>query len=134
MRQNMCSCFCSSIQWPLEEKCAIAMAKPKRRTIWCQRCHKHRTRYPKLCNYCHRWVAPRCEPERCLELNGPTNIEMMCRDCADDRRCKYCRIIVWRNDFRVCKWCREGHRHRIFLNRVAKNPGMVVRLVLDEGY
>ena len=59
----------------------MAMAKPKRRTIWCQRCHKHRTRYPRLCNYCKRWVGPGCEPERCLARDGWLPEEMICRDC-----------------------------------------------------
>ena len=77
MIHNLCSCFSSSCQFPLEVEGGIAMAKPRRRRLWCQRCYNHRPGNPRLCHCCKRWVGKGCEPERCLALPE----EMFCRDC-----------------------------------------------------
>ena len=83
-RQTVNSCLAIIAIVMFEPRIIFIMQK-EGRYFWrgvCQLCRNHRSRYRRRCHVCYLWVAPGCEPERCLAFDGvdPPH-HSFCRAC-----------------------------------------------------
>ena len=80
-------------------------------SLWCQHCLAHRSKFRRLCNACGRWVAPGCEPERCLVRDAKFG----------------------EHRFSICRSCWEG-RHRRLLRSTRRELDVIMCIVLERGF